>query len=430
MTVGPVLRPAPARIAGLLALAGLLLPGDDDWPQWRGPRFDGAGEGEGLPVEWSTTDNVAWKTELPGPSAATPIVWGERVFLCALEADTKNLLALCVDRSSGEILWGEACGTGVVPSPSSRGRENTLAACSPVTDGEVVCFLFGSGDLAAFDLEGEPLWKRDLVAEYGRFAINWGYAASPLLLDGTLYVAVLHRGDSYLLAIDPKTGENRWKRARPSTARAESQEAYTTPIPFDNQGRREILVLGGDCLTAHDPETGGEYWRWCGLNERNAGNFRAVSTPVVGEDGMVFVTSPQHNPMHGLRVRGDAVEKVWELAAPTPDATTPLYYRGRLYAVDGRRGRMVCIEPATGKALWVGELETPSFIRSSPTGADDKIYVMDAEGNVVVVAAADEFRVLARVALDSYPSRSTIVVHDGQLLIRTAEHLYCIGRAR
>ena len=106
-------------IGGVLALAGALVPGPfpgdgDDWPHWRGPRFNGAGEGEGLPVEWSTTENLAWKAELLGPSAATPIVWGDRIFLCALEEDTQNLLALCLDRSNGEILWGEPCGTGAV----------------------------------------------------------------------------------------------------------------------------------------------------------------------------------------------------------------------------------------------------------------------------------------------------------------------------
>ncbi len=416
-----------------LALAAPLVQaasGTDDWPQWRGPGFDGASEVAGLPSEWSATENVAWRTELLGPSAATPIVWGDRIFLTALESETQNLLALALDRATGEIVWGHECGNGVLPSPRSRGRENTLAACSPVTDGEVVCFLFGSGDLVAFDFAGATLWTRNLVQEYGRFAIQWGYAASPLFFGGKLYVSVVHRAASYLLAVDPKTGKNLWKHAREDAARAESQEAYTTPIPFDNQGRWEILVLGGDCLTAHDPETGEETWRWSGLNPRKRGNFRTVSTTVVGEDGMIFVTSPQHNPMHALRVDGDEVAKVWERGSPTPDATTPLYYRGRLYAVDGRRGRMVCIEPATGKAVWVAELDLPSFVRASPTGADGKIYVMDAEGNVVVLAAGDEFRELARVALDSYPSRSTIVADDGQLLIRTAEHLYCIGAAR
>jgi len=412
-----------------IALLLTSLAGVTDWPHWRGPHFNGSTEAQGLPVEWSATDGVAWRTDLPGQSAATPIVVAGRVFLTALVPEGEVLLALCLDRATGEVLWEREAGKGRTPSPRSWGRENTLAACSAVSDGELVCFLFGSGDLMACDLEGELLWKRNLAQEYGELVVLWGYASSPLLYEGTLYVQVLHRAESYLLGIDPRTGENRWRYVRPNQAKAESQEAYTTPMPFDNKGRQEILVLGADCLTSHDPATGQEYWRWCGLNPRDQGNMRAVSNTVVGEDGFVFVTSPQHNPMHGLRVDGDRVEEVWSFDRPTPDACTPLYYRDRLYALDGHNQRMVCLMPETGELVWQAELDTPTFLRTSPTGADGKIYVMDAEGCVLVLAAADEFQLLGRVELGSYPSRSSIVVDDGQLLIRTAEHLYCIGRA-
>jgi outer membrane protein assembly factor BamB len=412
--------------SALIATLGARAVGD--WPQWRGPSFDGSAEAEGLPVEWSVTDNVAWKTELPGQSAATPVVFGERVFVSSIDDYEGKLLALCVDRGTGEVVWDRMVGQGRVPSERSRGRENSFAACSPVTDGERVCFLYGTGDLVAFDYAGKELWKRALLGASERFNIQWGYASSPLLLDGLLYVQVLQRdAESYLLALDAATGEDAWKHARPDEARAESQEAYTTPIPFDNAGRPEILIVGGDCVSGHDPKTGAEYWRWCGLNPGDRPNFRIVSSAVAGAGGLLFVTSPQHNPMHGLRVNGDDVEEAWTFAKPSPDSTTPLVYDGLLYAVDGRRQAIVCLRPETGELVWQGELETASFIRASPTGADGKIYVMDAEGNVVVLKAGEQFEILSRVAMDSYPSRSTIVVDDGQLLIRTADTLYCIG---
>jgi len=414
-------------LALLLALFGAPVPAGADWPQWRGPSFDGSCDERGLPDRFGPDENVVWRTTLPGQGAATPVVWGDRVFLTALESETEELIALGLERSTGRVLWERVCGEGRLPSGRSRGRENTFAACSPVTDGELVAFLFGSGDLVTFDVAGRELWRTDFVERWGELVINWGYAASPLLFEGRLIVPVLRRAESFVAAFDARSGELLWREVRPTDARAESQEAYTTPIPFRNGERVDVLVYGGDCLTGHDPETGAERWRFSGVNPRQAPNFRAVSSPVVGTDGMVFVTTPQHGPMHGLRVTGDEVEHVWELARPTPDSTTPLYYRDRLWSLDGRRGRLVCIEPTTGEIVWQAELETGTFLRASPLGADGKVFVMDAEGTVVVVRASDEYEELARVSFDSYPSRSSIIANRGRLLIRTAERLYCLG---
>lgn len=417
-------------VAGALALP-LAASGDETptWSNWRGPAYNGSIETGALPAELDLEHATVWKTALRGQGAGTPIEVGGRVFLPAFEAGTQKLWAVALDRESGAILWEKECGTGREPSPRSRGRENTLAAGSPATDGERVFFLFGSGDLWAFDLGGEPQWHRDLAEEYGPFVINWGYAASPLAHGGALYVPILHRGKSFVLSLDPASGETNWAHERPNEANAESQEAYTTPIPFQNGERAEILVLGADCLTSHDPATGKELWRWCGLNPQNRPNYRTVSTVVAGDDGMLYVTSPQHGPMHALRVEGDEVEKMWEHTRPTPDSTTPLYYRERLFAVDGRNSRMVCLDPWTGEAIWTAELETSTFLRASPTGSDGKIWVVDAEGMVVVVAAADEYNELSRTSFASYPTRSTLVPSRGQLLVRTAEALHCIGHS-
>jgi len=410
----------------LVAAAFLAGSAAGDWPHWRGPSYDGSAETGGLPSAWSTTENVAWATDLPGQSAATPIVWGGRVFLSSLDDETGRTLAMCLDRESGAVLWSREVGEGSVPSSRSRGRENTLAACSPVTDGERACFLYGTGDLVAFDFEGAELWRRSVTGG-SDIAIQWGYASSPLLFGGRLYVQVLQGGESFLLAVDPATGEDLWRHVRETPARAESREAYTSPVPFENGDRKEVLVLGGDCLTSHDAATGEERWRWCGLNPGNAPNFRAISNTVVGAGGMVYVTMPRHNPLFGLRVSGDQVEVAWSLRRPTGDTATPLLYGGLLYTLDGRQQELGAVRPDTGELVWTGRLETPSFIRASPTGADGKVYVIDAEGNVVVLEAGEEFEVLGRVPMDSYPCRATIVADAGQLLIRTHEKLYCVG---
>lgn len=398
------------------------------WSQWRGPNFNGTADATDLPTQWSTTENVAWVTDMPGQGAATPIVAGNRVFLTACN-DELTLLAIGLDRATGQILWQRPNGSG--QSARRRGYENTLAECSPVADTQlgVVCFLFGNGRLAAYDFDGDELWARDLVEEYGAFRIGWAYASSPLLYDGRIYVQVLRNGESYLLAVEPKTGETLWRHVREDDAIGESEEAYTTPIPFINGDRKEILVLGADCLTAHDPATGKEYWRWSGLNPRKARNYRAIANTLVGNHGFIYVVEPQNNPLHALQVKGDEVKEVWTLDRPTPDVMTPLLYKDRLYVTDGKRRRkMVCLNPSTGDNIWESELETPTFIRASASAGDDKIYLMDAEGFVLVLAAGDEFKVISTIELNSYPSRSSIVIDDNQLLIRTAEHLYCIGK--
>ena len=418
-------------LAVLLVLAAPLVAARVviDWPHWRGTDYRGATEAEGLPVQWSKKENVVWVTDLPGPGAATPAVSGERVFVSSLDTRKADLVALCLDRGTGEVLWSKvvAEGEGRTPSPLGRGTENTMAAPSPVTDGETVCFLYGSGDLAAFDFDGNELWRRDLVEESGKLEIQYGYASSPLLFEGRLFVQVLHRAESYLLAIDPRTGADLWQHMRETKAKNESREAYTTPIPFRNGERWEVLVLGGDCLTGHDPGTGEERWRWAKLNPRRKKNLAAISTAVAGDDGLIVVTTPRNGPLHGLRVRDTKVEELWELKRPTPSNTTPLLYRDRLYAIDGRNSRMVCLDPERGKVVWQEDVDMPGTVFASPTAGDGKIYVVDNAATVAVLAAGDEHRELGRSRLDASLTRSSLVIDGGQLLIRTADRLYCIS---
>jgi len=398
------------------------------WSQWRGPYFNGSAKASNLPTQWSTTENIAWKTELPGPGAGTPSVAGDRIFLTACAEDL-TLQAICLDRRSGEILWRRSNGPG--REDRRRGNENSFAECSPVADAQlgIACFLFGNGRLVGYDFEGKELWTRDLVEEFGELRVGWGYASSPLLYEGRVYVQVLRTGESFVMAVHPKSGETIWRQVRLDEAVSESVEAYTSPLPFVNGDRKEILIFGADCLTSHDPATGKEYWRWSNLNPGKRRNYRAVANALVGPEGFIYVVEPQNNPLHALQVKGDEVKEVWTLDSPTPDVMTPLLYDGRLYVTDGkRRRRMVCLKPTTGENIWAAELETHTFIRASATAADGKIYMIDADGLVLVLAAGDEFRVISSIDMDSYPSRSNIVIDDNQLLIRTAEHLYCIGR--
>ena len=238
----------------VLCLVSASTLGAVNWPQWRGPALDGTSPEENLPVSWSTEENVAWKLEMPATSAATPIVWDDRVFLnVSFDPEKDESLALwSVDRDSGKVLWKRPLGGGNVFL-----RKHYMSTPSPVTDGEHVWVMTGTGILKAFTFAGEEVWSRDLQGEYGKFGLKWGYSSSPLLHGDALYVQVLHGMDtddpSYVLRIDKKTGETAWRVERPTDAIAESPDAYTTPALLERDGQAEIVIAGGDVLTGHDP---------------------------------------------------------------------------------------------------------------------------------------------------------------------------------
>ncbi len=434
-------RLATASVA-LLALAGAAgaAPSsrEDNWPQWRGPFMNGSAAVTGLPSSFSRTENVLWRAPMPGPGAGTPVVWGDRVFVSSTDARTKGLVALCYDIRTGKLLWKRETGR------DRRAMRNNMASPSPIAAPDAVYFFFGTGGLFAFDHDGAPLWKRDLERDHGHNALMFGYSSSPMLLGDTLYVVAMRnvkqdrykkappgRSDSYVLAIDRKSGRDAWKHVRASDARGEAQEAYSTAVPLARDGRTDLLVLGANYLTAHDPRTGDERWRWAGYNPRSTGHWRIIPSPVVAA-GIVFVPGPKYSVAFAVRPgregRLGAESVAWTFDKRIPDASTPLYYKGRLYILDDNRKVLTCLDPATGRQHWQGNLETKAVIRASITGADDKLYVM-SEGHEVLVLSADEFKVLHRTRMgEKGLARSTIAAAQGRLFVRAADALYCIGQ--
>jgi outer membrane protein assembly factor BamB len=295
------------------------------------------------------------------------------------------------------------------------------------------------------DHAGQELWRRDLEAEYGRLMVKFGYSASPLLHDGRLYVQVLqnatptryNRGDtrqgpleSFLLAIDPDSGETLWRHVRQTDATDESAEAYMTPIPYGDGAGTNVVLVGGECVTAHDPATGAEVWRWWFTPPDRKVWQRVVSGPVPG-DGMLFVVRPKHRPVFALRPAGRGVLTddcvAWSYAEQTPDVTTALLYNGRLYTMNDSKRVMVCLDPASGNVLWQSKFEGKGPFRASPTGADGKIYCMDQAGTVYVLKAGDEFEGLFRWQTGEAPGHSSIVAANGRIFIRTAANLYGVS---
>jgi len=426
-----------------VALFATSLAHAENWPQWRGPAFNGTSSETGLPASW-TKETVKWSTPLPGPSGATPAVWGDHVFLTSPDAE-KNLLLFCLDRTSGKVRWQKQISTGDI----NKGKGN-MASPSPVTDGKLVWALFGNGAVAALDFDGQIVWQRNLGEEYGRFSVNWIYGSSPLLYDGRLYIQVLQRNpappdypglaggsperESYLLAVDPKTGKNIFKVTRTSEARLESQESYATPMPhLGADGKAQLLIVGGNCLTGHDPATGRELWRGYGLNPKDGEWMRLVPS-AVSAAGLAIVAGPKKEPLLAFKTdgRGDVTVSglAWKIDdRSAPDVCTPAFYNGKLFVLNGDTKTLFCLDPKTGEKKWQGALDTKMVIRSSPVVADGKVYIMDEKGTVFVCGTGDEFQQLARIEMgDNEGSRAGIAISQGQLFIRTTQALYCVGK--
>jgi len=432
--------------AAMLALLGAPRGAHgENWPQWRGPQFNGSSSETGLPVEWGASKNIVWSTPVPGPGSATPVIWGDRVFVTAADPAAKSLLALGFDATNGRELWRQTLG------PQGHGKN--IATSSPVTDGETVWFLTASGIAAAFTKDGKPVWQRDLAKDYGAFACNFGYSSSPLFSDGKLYILALQNDDphkyganaamtgpldSYLLALDPASGKTLWKQVRPTDATEQSRESYITPYPVVLHGRRQIILAGGECVTGHDPATGAELWRWWFTPPDRNILQHTVPTPVACEE-LLYIVRPEHRPLFALRpespkegqpanpkpLGNDCV--AWTFETNQGWIASPLVYRDRLYVMQEEQRVLICLEPKSGRQIWAQKLPGKNSFQASPTGADGKIYCLSQAGDVVVLAAGDEPKQLAAFCMGEAPCRASIAVANGRLFIRTGAKLYCIA---
>jgi len=429
-------------LGGLAAFASPSMPAEN-WPQWRGPYYNGSTTEKNLPTVFSKTENVKWAVDLPGPSAATPIIWNDRVFVSSVDQKAGTLQAICLDRASGKLLWKHETGLGLGLDDKSN-----FASPSPVTDGKRVWFFYGNGQLAAFDFDGKPVWSRDIQKDYGQFAFQWTFGSSPTFYAGRLYLQDLQRDvpvhgrgrtdgpiDSFLLALDPETGKELWKAVRPNDAREESKESYATPVPFTSNGRTEILIAGGDCITGHDPATGKQLWRWGSWNPGKITHWRLVPSPVAG-DGVVLACAPKGSPVFAVKTGGngalDSSGLAWTSSEReiSSDVSTPLFYEGRFYILNSDRRAIARVVPASGKVEWVGDTGSQAKIEASPTAADGKIYFLNHRGDVFVVEAGEQFKLLHTTALGDEGDnnlRSSISIAQGCLFIRTGSKLYCVG---
>lgn len=396
----------------------------ENWPQWRGPSLNGISTEKNLPVKWTIEENVAWKLAMPEWSGSTPIIWRDRIFLNVAEKD--ELYLWCVDRTKGTTLWKKLLGSGNV-----KMRKQNMSSPSPVTDGKSVWVMTGTGILKSFDFTGKELWSRDIQKDYGEFGLNWGYASSPLLFEDSLYVQVLHgmKTDepSYVMRINKNTGKTLWKVDRPTAAIRESPDSYTTPALLRYGKSTEIVITGGDSVTGHDPATGKELWRANGLNPDNNPSYRIVASPIIFNE--IIYAPTRVKPLLALKAggRGDITTShvLWS-TMNGPDVPTPVT-DGKYFYIVNDRGIMWCLDAKTGAEIYGQQRIKPGTYSGSPVLADDKLYVTNEEGLTTVVKAGPKFEVLAENPLNDY-CLSSPAISDGQIFIRTATNLYCIGK--
>ncbi len=395
----------------------------DNWPAWRGPHFTGVAQGTGYPVNWSGTENVAWKIALPGLGGSTPAVWGDAIFVTC--GDEGQNAVLCYN-GAGELQWKTHLGK----ERPGKHRKATGSNPSPTTDGERVYVYFKSGDLACLDFAGKILWQKNLQQLYGEDTLWWDLGTSPLLTQKLLVVACVQSGPSYLAGFDKMTGDEVWKVDRMLDAPNESNQTYSTPIPVQIDGRDAFVVLGADHVTAHDTATGQEIWRVGGLNPTQQGFFRSIASPVV-LDGIAVAPYARGKSLTAIRIegQGDITQShvAWFTEETGSDVPTPAALDGRLYLCTDR-GEVSCREIKSGRELWRAQCERSgnTAYSASPIIADGKLYCTREDGVVTVLAIADG-KILSTNPLGDFVVATPVFV-NGRILLRTSEHLYCIGQ--
>ncbi len=444
-------------VAGVTASAA-------NWPGWRGPNGDGTTtEAKNLAVKWSPTENVKWKVELPAWSGSSPVVWGDRIFINtpskeeAAPAEAappppgpggkarprpggnrpatngpggQQLLLLCLDRATGKELWRRQVDQG----NQIRMKHNSSSP-SPTTDGKHVWVVSGNGMIVCFDFAGAEKWRFDLPAKYGALGANHGYGSSPVLVDNKVVIQVLHgmktEKPSYLLALDQATGAVIWRVERPTDARKESPDAYTTPFLATIDGRKQIVINGGNYITGHDVTTGAELWRGGGMNPKDDTAYRVVPSPTV-RDGMIFAPT-RKVPLVAFRAGGSGDISTshrawaWENPKGAPDVPTPVSDGPRFYMADDA-GMITCLDAKTGAVIYGPEDTGIGRTSSSPIIADGKIYITSETAETAVVQAGPTYRLLAKNALDGSYTLCTPAFVDGEIFLRTGTHLYCVTK--
>lgn len=403
-----------------------------DWPNWRGPHGNGVADGAGYPTSWDES-SVVWKFDLDGVGASTPAVYGDQIFVTTTRSNKNLLTCLGLD---GRQVWTSELGKSW---EGKQGKDGTGANPSPVVDGERVFVYFKSGDFGCFDLTGRKVWSVNVFQEFAEVTTEtlwWDLGTSPVLTSDAVVVTMMHSGPSYLAAFDRGTGKLMWKHDRRTDAPREAAQSYTTPIVTKNPAGQEVIVVtGADYVTAHSAADGAELWRVGSLNPDHNEYFRSISSSVAG-DGIVVAPYARGGTLTAIRMGGSGdvtgSHVIWTNQDTSADVPTPTIADGRVFVLRDTkraRGTVDCLDLATGRTIWSGQLPPHrTTYRASPIFADGRLYLARQDGTIFVVdAMGDEFKVLGENRVFSEHTIATPVLVNGSILVRTQDSLYMIG---
>lgn len=414
---------------------------ENNWPQWRGPLATGAAVKGNPPVQFSETKNLKWKTTIPGRGHATPIVWGDKIIVqTAVSTNEKapqapegagegsrmapnqtdkihEFFVLMVDRNTGEILW-ETMATREWPQENTH-ELGSWASNSPCTDGEHIYAYFGSRGLYCLDFDGKIIWQKD----FGQMEkhMSFGEGSSPYLYGDRIFVLWDHEGDSYLYALDKKTGNIDWEVAR------DVNTSWSSPTVVEVNGKPQVITAATDNVIAYDFETGEVIWTSSGLT-RNV-----IPNPIYS-DGILYVMSGfRGSALQAIdisKAKGnisgtDAI--LWTYNQNTPYTPQPVLMNDKLYFLRVNNGFLSCIDAKTGEPYYTTEnLSEISTLYSSPTGAANRLYIA-AEDVVMVIKGGETFEVLAINEVDDNFHASPVIVGN-DLILRGFNSLYCFSK--
>jgi outer membrane protein assembly factor BamB len=393
----------------------------DNWPAWRGPHGDGHSAVKGLPLRWSRTENVRWKTPLPGPGNSSPIVWKDRVFLTQALEKGRRRAVLCLNRADGKLLWQRET---LYTDKESTHQTNPYCSASPVTDGERVIASLGSAGLICYDFDGKQLWRKDI----GKLEHIWGNASSPIL-HGDLAILWCGPGErQFLLAVNKTSGATVWKHDEPGGKSGEAGPkewlgSWCSPLIVRVGNHDELILCVPKMVKGFDLKTGRQLW-WCGgLGEL------VYASPVCSADGIVIAVSGYYGPALAVRAggRGDVTDtrRLWHHKQRHPQRIgSPLLVDDHAYLLN-ESGLGQCFDVKTGEDLWKKE-RISGATWSSPVYAAGRLYVPTMNGETLVLSVSPKYQLLARNSLGERVLSSLAVAGD-DIFVRTYEHLWCLG---
>jgi outer membrane protein assembly factor BamB len=395
----------------------------ENWPGWRGPRGDGTSLEEGVPTRWSSDDNIAWKTAVPYLGHASPVVWGDLVYLVGTDLASHDRMLTAYHRVDGRPVWKQS----VVQSPlEDKHPLNSFASSTPATDGELVYVSFldrGQMLVAAYDFEGNERWK----VRPGVFSSRHGYCSSPVIFEDKLIVNGDHDGDAYIVALDKNTGATKWKTPRENRTRS-----YCTPIIRDIDGRTQMMLSGSLCVASYDPHDGSRHWIIDGPTEQFVASL-------VYSHNLVFVTGGFPD-MHVLTIKPTGKGKIdddhvaWHHKGKIASYVPSPIGLGDYILVASDHGLATCLAARDGAVQWSKQLSR--HYSASLVAAGGLVYFLDDAGMTQVVRPGREFEALAVNKLFE-PAESdeqkdacsaSPAISQGQIFIRTEKALYCVGR--